>query len=210
MMAVSHKPENHGRAGLPWLTAAAVGLAMLLWLGFGPAPEALVFDRAAIASGEVWRLISGHWVHSDGAHALWDICALAIIGYLMEEQGRWRMLAAMLLGMLAVDVCVWFFMPALERYCGLSGMLNSLFVIGLAGLWWRYRHPVFLLAGPGLCLKLLLEIAGGQSLVVATAWPSVPLVHLAGSLAGLLAVAGFARLGFTASGSCIDSRAGCR
>ncbi|PLK50674.1 rhombosortase [Uliginosibacterium sp. TH139] len=175
-----------GWRGWPWLSALGVALAILLWLGFGPAPAALVYDRGAIADGEWWRLLTAHFVHSDGGHALWDISALAIIGSLMETHGRCRMLVAAVLGLLAVDLGLWFGMPELARYCGLSGMLNGLFVVALADLWWTHRHPVFVLAGCGLVVKLLLEISAGQSLVVSTAWPSVPLMHLAGALGGLL------------------------
>ncbi|MDP5239844.1 rhombosortase [Uliginosibacterium sp. 31-16] len=185
MSALTQIRSSHGSVELPWLTGLAVALAILLWAGFGPAPAALVFDRAAIASGEVWRLLTGHLVHSDAGHALWDIGALAIIGWLMEAQGRRRMLLAALVGVVAVDVCLWWAMPGLEFYCGLSGLLNTLFVVALAGLWKAHRHPVFPLAALVLGVKLVAEIVAGQSLVVSTAWPSVPLTHLAGSLGGL-------------------------
>ena len=170
----------------PWLTALGVAVAILMWLGWGPAPAALVYDRSAIAEGEWWRLITGHLVHSDGAHALWDISALAIIGSMMESQGRRRMLLAATTGMLTVNLCLWFGLPALSRYCGLSGVLHGLFVVALADLLRTSRHPLCLLVALGLGIKLLLETSSGQSLVVATAWPSVPLTHLAGAMGGVL------------------------
>lgn len=185
MSTLTQTRRSHGGFEMPWLTGLWVALAILLWAGFGPAPVGLVFDRAAIASGEAWRLLTGHLVHSDAGHALWDIGALAIIGGMMEAQGRGRMLLAMFIGVVAVDICLWWAMPGLEFYCGLSGVLNTLFVVALVDLWRLYRHPVFALAVPGLCVKLLLEITAGQSLVVRTAWPSVPLVHLAGCLGGI-------------------------
>lgn len=177
---------NQGSAELPWLTALLVAGAILLWWGFGPAPAALVFDRAAITQGQIWRLITGHMVHSDAGHALWDIAALAAIGWLLETQCRLRMLLVSLLGCMAVDVGIWWFMPTLDLYCGLSGVLNTLFVVMLADLWAAHRHPIFPLAGIALCIKLAYEIHAGQSLIVATAWPATPLAHLAGTLGGLL------------------------
>ena len=60
---------HHSTGGkAPWLSLTLAGLTAGLFAAFGPAPEAWVYDRAAIESGEWWRLISGHWVHSDGAH----------------------------------------------------------------------------------------------------------------------------------------------
>lgn len=184
----------------PWLTALAVALAILLWLGWGPAPNGLVYDRSAIAAGEWWRLLSGHLVHSDGAHALWDISALAIIGSMMESQGRCRMLAAAVAGVLAVDLCLWFGLPELSRYCGLSGILNTLFVVAMVDLWQGRRQLLFLLALLGLGIKLWLECSAGQSLVVSTAWPALPESHLAGVAGAVLL------LGLTLAGGLIKRR----
>lgn len=156
-----------------------------LWLLLGPAPPALVYDRVAIAQGEWWRLVTGHLVHSDAEHALWDIIALALIGWVMESQGRDRVLLAALAGMLAVNMGLWWWLPELERYCGLSGMLNTLFVIALNDLWAEHRHPLIPLVAVGLAIKLATESMARQSLFVHTLWPSVPEVHVAGCLGGL-------------------------
>jgi rhomboid family GlyGly-CTERM serine protease len=184
MSSPSLSMDRDGR-GLPWLTGLAAAAAAGLWLLLGPVPEALVFDRAAIAGGEIWRLVTGHLVHSDGRHALWDIGALALIGCLMEEKGPRRLALAAGAGILAVDAGLWWGLPGLERYCGLSGMLNALFVVALADLWRRHRHPVFPLAALILGAKLLAEAVAGQSLVLDTEWPAVPLAHVAGCLGGL-------------------------
>jgi len=181
--------KARGSARLPWLTALLVTLAALLWWSAGTTPEALVFDRSAIDKGELWRLITGHLVHGDAGHAFWDIGALAAIGTMMESQGRWRMAGALLAGVVAVNACLWWFMPGLDFYCGLSGVLNALFVVAIADLWKMYRHPVFLFGGLGLGAKLAVEMALGQSLFVSTVWPSVPLAHLAGCIGGLALLA---------------------
>lgn len=173
-------PTNHP----PWLTLASVILAALLWLSAGPAPDALIYDRAALAQGEWWRWLTGHLVHSDADHALWDIAALGLIGLLLEGHGRLRMALAALAGLLAVDACLWWCLPELERYCGLSGLLNALFVVALADLW--RRHPVVPLVALGLIVKLAIELATRQSLVLDMAWASVPEAHVAGCLGGLV------------------------
>ena len=36
---------------LPWLSVTLAGLVVALYAAFGPAPEAWVYDRAAIAGG---------------------------------------------------------------------------------------------------------------------------------------------------------------
>lgn len=172
--------------GQPWLTGLAVLLTAGLWLLLGPAPPALVYDRAAVTQGEWWRLVTGHLVHSDGEHALWDITALALIGGIMERRGRRRLALAALAGMASVGACLWWWLQELERYCGLSGMLNTLFIIALKDLWEEHRHPIIPLVALGLAIKLATESMGGHSLFVHTLWPSVPEVHVAGCVGGLI------------------------
>lgn len=198
-MTANRQVANQGAHRLPWLTGLLVMLTTGLWLLFGPAPTDLVFDRAAAARGEGWRWLTGHLVHSDAGHALWDIAALAVIGRVLEPQGRLRMMLATLAGILAVDLGLVWLLPGLERYCGLSGMLNTLFVVALAGLWRQHRHPFIPLVALGLLIKLTTENLAGQSLVVHTLWPSVPLAHVAGCLGGLvfLGVEGLWRVGST-------------
>lgn len=182
--------QHRGGRQPPWLTAIAVAVASGLWLSLGPVPEALIFDRSAIADGEWWRLLSGHWVHSDGHHALWDITALALLGGLLEPGGRRRLALAAVVGSLCVAAVLWWQLPELERYCGLSGMLNSLFVIALADLCQRGRQPVVAAAALLLGLKLLAELTAGQSVLIDTLWPGVPQAHLAGLLSGLALLGG--------------------
>ena len=176
---------GQGSTTLPWLSAGMAMLAAGLWAAFGPAPPGLVFDRSAIAAGEIWRLVTGHFVHSNGRHALWDIVALAVIGTAMEERGRLQMLAGSATGIVAVDAWLWWFLPELELYCGLSGMPNASFVLALADLWQTHRHPAFPIVALLLLAKLAAETSAGVSLVVTTAWPSLPQAHLAGCLGGL-------------------------
>ena len=181
------RPESDGtRVRLPVLSAALVAVATWLWFAFGAAPEALVFDRAAVAGGEWWRIATGHWVHSDASHAALNIAALALIAPIVETASRRLLLAALLVGTVAVSAGVVWGLPEIDRYCGLSGVLNALFVAALGVMWRRHRHPILIAIGGGLLVKLALELTSGASLVVATEWPSVPAAHLAGVLGGVL------------------------
>lgn len=171
---------------LPWRSIVLVGLAAALYVFAGPAPEAWVFDRSAIAAGEVHRLLTGHWVHSDMQHALWDIAALALLGVLFERRLRGAMFVALALGTLVVDVWLWWGMPALAQYCGLSGILNSLLAAGGLHLWRQTHAPIVLgvLAAAGT--KVLVELFADTALFTNTAWRSVPSAHIAGLAAGVL------------------------
>jgi len=186
---VNAPPEtgtNHGGFMLPWRSVLLSAGAAAVYLAFGPAPEAWVFDRVAIVHGEWWRLITGHWVHSDLAHAGWDIAALLLFGALFEARLQWRLPLALLIGTVGIDVWLWWGNPAMAYYCGLSGILNSLLVVGLLRLWIDIRHPLILFTAVGAALKIIVEIDAGQALLTRTAWPSVPAAHAVGFLCGLV------------------------
>lgn len=170
----------------PWWSLSLVGAAALAWLIFGAAPEGWVFDRAAIAQGEWWRLLSAHLVHGDPVHAAWDIAALLLLGLLFEPRLQWRLPLVLLGGVVAVDAWLWWGEPGLLYYCGLSGILNSLMVFGLLQWWRDERHPLLGVVAAAAGLKIILEINAGQALLTQTAWPSVPAAHAAGYACGLV------------------------
>jgi len=169
MVAFSQPVACHGGTTLPWRSFLLGTAAIAVYLILGAAPEAWVFDRAAIAHGEWWRLITGHWVHSDLTHAAWDIAALLLLGALFEARLRWRLPLALVAASVGIDVWLWWGDPTLHYYCGLSGILNSLLIVGLLALWRDFRHPLILFTA-----------------VAQTAWPSVPAVHAVGFLCGLV------------------------
>ena len=148
---------RHGSITLPWRSMLMGVVAVLAYLVPGAAPEALVFDRVAIAQGEWWRLLTGHWVHSDPAHAGWDITALLLLGALFEPRLQWRLPLALLIGTVGVNAWLWWMEPALRYYCGLSGILNSLLIVGLLQLWRDCRDPLVLLTGVAAAAKILLD-----------------------------------------------------
>lgn len=191
-MGSAFQADGHqGGSTLPWCSILLGAGAVFVYLVLGAAPEAWVFDRVAIAQGEWWRLVTGHWVHSDLTHAGWDIAALLLLGTLFEARLQWRLPVALLIGTVGVDVWLWWGDSTLFYYCGLSGILNSLLIVGLLQFWRDLRHPLILLTGVGAVVKIFVEINAGQALLTQTAWPSVPTVHAAGFLCGLVLGWGF-------------------
>lgn len=180
--------ESRGSLFLPWRTLLLAALALAAYGALGPAPDAWVFDRAAIGQGEWWRLITGHWVHSDTGHAFWDIAALVVLGVLFEPLLRARVFAALAAGTMGVDAWLWWSGAAPAYYCGLSGVLNSLLLTGLVALWHERPAPLVLLTGVGFLAKILVEWSVGAPLFTETAWTGVPAAHLAGFLSGLFLV----------------------
>ena len=174
--------------GLPWLTLSfGVGLSLLYGL-FGPAPEALLFDRERILAGEWWRAATGHLVHADPAHLYWNVAALLGLGLAYEglrRPGAAAYLGLVLAGMAAVDLWLLWLEPALARYCGLSGALNALFAGLVLALWRETRNPLALIVLAGGLAKIAFEAAQGAALLPTSSWSPVPGAHLAGIAAGL-------------------------
>lgn len=186
MIRLFQPKERHGGLLLPWRTLLLTIFALAAYLMLGAAPDLWVFDRAAIAQGQIWRLFTGHWVHSDLEHAIWDIGALGVLAGLFENRLQWRLLLALIIGTLGVDIWLWWGDTTLQLYCGLSGILNSLLALGLIKLWRELRHPLIWLIGLGAVAKVVLEISSGEAILTQTAWASVPEVHAVGFLSGMV------------------------
>ena len=183
------RTDRDGRSPPWWTLAVAVGLLVLYGL-LGPAPEALLYDRAAIRAGEYWRLLSGHLVHLDRAHLAWNLAAFVVLGWLAESAlglSGLRILAVLLFGVVAIDAWLTWGLPELSRYCGFSGLLNTLMATIIVAAGRRTRGPLPWLIGAGALAKIALEASVDSALFTETLWPPIPTAHAAGFLAGFLA-----------------------
>lgn len=64
------------------ILTVALLMAPALVIPFVPGlSELLQYDRAAIAYGQHWRLITQHWCHWSMDHLLYDMIALVVLGF---------------------------------------------------------------------------------------------------------------------------------
>jgi rhomboid family GlyGly-CTERM serine protease len=204
------KDGNHSRHGsfaLPWRTLLLTLLATMAYFLLGPAPDAWVVSRQAVGQGEWWTLISGHWIHSDHQHALWNISALFILGSLFEQPLKHRIFTELILASLLLSLWMGVYLPELQAYCGLSGILNTLLVTGTITLWKQYHSPALLIILVLALLKNLVELFSHQAIFTHTLWPSVPEAHLVGMGIGIVFV--LARTNTTRKAGIIPSAEGC-
>ncbi len=82
----------------------------------------LVYDRSAIISGELWRLITGHWVHFSTSHLIYDVIVLAITGWIITSSGYRYLTALYLLSSLFISLVLFVMLPDMAFYGGLSGI----------------------------------------------------------------------------------------
>ena len=192
-----HLPKSWG-ARFPWVTTmvAGAGLAVALIPG---ASEALQYDRTAVESGEYWRVLSGQLTHWTARMTVADLLVLLIAGAWLESRSRhvavWTFVATGVL----VGLTVHAWTTSLSTYPGSSGIASGLFVAVAVGLlanprprWMRSAALTALLL---LAVKIAWEMAAGCALAAGELPPGVtvvPAVHLAGSMAGVLCVVGYA------------------
>jgi rhomboid family GlyGly-CTERM serine protease len=173
----------------PWFTLTVATLITASYSLFGAANQTLVFNRDNIAAGELYQLLTGHFIHSDPTHLFWNLMGLLIIGSLLEIHHHLSILshcAVFLLSAATIDLHIWLGEPALIQYCGLSGFLNTELALLLALSWQQTRHGVFPLITLAVMLKIGIETLSEQALFTQTTWTVVPWVHAVGLLTGFL------------------------
>ncbi len=185
-------PEDRRPAS--WLALGLSLFAVGVWL-MPEVADVLQYDRAALAGGELWRAVAGHWAHWSADHLVWDLAMFAVFGALLERRSRARFVAVVVLSAVAIPAALWFAAPEFEYYRGLSGIDSALFAAFFAQLLadaWRSRSclggavPVVALLGFGG--KSTFELLTGSTVFVADGvFTAVPLAHLVGAAVGVAA-----------------------
>ena len=151
----------------------------------------IVYDRAAILSGEVWRLITGNWVHFSVSHLVYDSATLGIVGWMIERRGYPYYKSLYILAPFLIGTGLLAAQHDLHFYGGLSGVAcGAVVYLTLHGLrepgpWrWICLNVLFLTTG-----KIILESAINAFAFVKVddvPFAPVPLSHVLGALAALL------------------------
>ena len=195
-MATSQTTSSSQRAvrRFPCASLLLAAGAIIIFV-FPALAEALQFDRAAIMTGEIWRLITGHWTHWTLEHAFWDILMFTVLAGFLERYGQGRMLACALVSAAAISAGVWLRLDQMLLYRGLSGVDSALFTLAAAVVLERAvrRGNGRLAAASLICLvaftgKVIFELMTGAALFVdgsAADFAPVPLAHVIGGVIGL-------------------------
>ncbi len=179
-------PSARAAAALQWDRGRWIGLLSIvllldLVLALGDSiGELLRYDRAAIAGGGWWRLLTAHIVHLDAHHLLLNELGLVLLWSLFADDFDWVGWSVIVTsGALTISCGLWWLSPHVSGYVGASGVLHTVVGAGTAKhlierVWDRW---LLLLS---LAAKLIYEQRGGQAhpLVVVDA-------HLYGAFCGL-------------------------
>jgi len=159
---------------------AILGDAGRIWLSY---------DRPEIAAGELWRLLSGHFVHLGVSHLIWDAAGFLLIWYLVGQSfSRMQWVIVSLMTIAGIDLGFWFLEPNLSWYVGLSGLVHGLLAAGIVANLKSGRVDMWIL-GAALIAKLAYEAmvgplpgseqSSGGAVIVAA--------HVYGAVAGAIA-----------------------
>ena len=173
-----------------YLTQTLVISSLLLFYCSVPINH-LFFDRSAILNGDLFRLISGHFVHVDTEHLIWNTLGLIILGSLIESRSRNLLVISFVMGILTVTLFLFSPWSNITIYCGLSGVLNTLLVIALWMIWTETKSTWIIVTFALCLLKVLIEMATNQSVISSISWPPSPEAHCAGLIGGIIIVAVF-------------------
>ncbi|MGH8397285.1 MAG: rhombosortase [Gammaproteobacteria bacterium] len=171
-----------------WPMLVIVVPCVLLALGGEPVRSALQYDRWTILHGQIWRIFTGNFVHLGWGHLAEDMAGYVLLWLLFEDVlPGWRCPTLIVLGSLGVGIGLLLGDPDLRWYVGISGALNTLWIVGAMVMmsrrdWLGWVLAVFLL------LKLIYEQIFGPLpfSVTTTGGPVVVDAHLYGTCAGVL------------------------
>jgi len=162
-----------------------------------PTVDATVqFERAALAAGDWWRLITCHFTHWSPDHFAWDFMMFALLCGACEVTSRRRTLISLGISTVAIPLAVLLWQPQLQTYRGLSGLDSALFGLLAVDLLWEKlaesdRRSIVAM---GLLIvafiaKTAFETITGSAVFADSArggFVPVPLAHLVGFLVGAL------------------------
>src|SRR4030088_1716241 len=154
--------------------------------------DALRYDRAALAAGQWWRLLTAHIVHLDFNHAALNSLGLVLMWALFARDYRPRQWLAVVLGsMAAIDAGLWLRDSTVAWYVGSSGALHGIMAAGtLAHL--RRRDLDGWILAVFMVVKLVYEQSAGALPFTDSHSGVVVDAHLFGTLGGA-GIAGFLR-----------------
>lgn len=180
--------DNGFGGRISWVTLGVVGLSMVVYL-FPGIQAFLVYDRAAILGGEVWRMITCHLVHFSAQHFIYDTVAFGAAGWMIERLGYRNFGWLCALAAIGISGGVLLCEPRLQICGGLSGLATAAVVfLAVHGMeergGWRWLCVTALIL---TVAKLAVELITGRFVFLQTrdGFVSVPANHIAGALAAI-------------------------
>lgn len=181
-MVRQKKISAHGQI----LTLFIIILSIIAY-SFPRFSDMLVYDRQAIFSGELWRLLTAPLVHFSISHIFWNIVVFSVAGFAINIYGFRNFW--LLCGLTTVISSILFLLllPELEHYGGLSGLATGAvaYFCLCSAYKSRKNRSIWLIIIALMGLKILIETIMGIPVfaqVERIPFRVVPLAHITGFL----------------------------
>jgi rhomboid family GlyGly-CTERM serine protease len=152
--------------------------------------ELLVYQRNLVNQGEIWRIFTGHFFHTNGFHFILNGAAVIMLWALHGHFYTLKKYSIVfIVSTLVCSIGIHWFSLNINQYVGLSGVLHGLFIWGaIEDIKAKERTGYLLLIG--VILKIAHEQFYGASEDVASLiGASVAInAHLWGAIGGVLSV----------------------
>ncbi|WDP92511.1 MAG: rhombosortase [Desulfobacter sp.] len=113
----------------PLVTLVILLICLAAW-GSPQLSRLLIYDRRAIADGEIWRLFTAHFVHFTGSHLAYNMTVFTGAGWLVESKGRCRFIWLYILTAMGVGMQLFVGRPGMGYYGGISGVACGVLFYG--------------------------------------------------------------------------------
>ncbi|WP_436917289.1 rhombosortase [Acinetobacter schindleri] len=100
----------------------AVFVAFCAWLQIFK--DSFIFWQASLIS-EPWRLWTAHWVHVGWTHYFLNMLAFICLPFIFPRVSVWNFVSILLVLPPLISLSFYYFLPDIEAYAGLSGVLHS-------------------------------------------------------------------------------------
>ena len=169
-------------------TAIILTLSILLYFFQPESQQGFAYYHNEIAKGQVWRLLTAHFCHTNGYHLLLNGIGLIVTVSLFINTFKERLILPLLLFTgLFISLCVFYFEPSVYSYVGLSGVLHGLFSFAICDeLKKRDKWGAVLCIG--FIVKVAWEQLSGPSVSTEALIGATVLInaHLYGAIGGVI------------------------
>ena len=137
---------------------------------------------------EFWRLWTAHWVHVGWVHYFLNMLAFACLPFIFPRVRVWHFVLLLLFLSPLISLSFYYFLPDIEAYAGLSGVLHGAYV-AIAIVHLRYGEER---GFAGLVLGLILakliweNTMGSSSTAEMIGSPTLVEAHLLGVIWGAI------------------------
>ena len=95
--------------------------------------QLFIYNRELIEQGQIWRIITGHLLHTNGYHLVLNLSALWMLWALHGHYYSFKNITSLFITSgIICSIGLFYFSPSITQYVGLSGVLHGLFIFGAA------------------------------------------------------------------------------